>query len=59
MLTNTLPIEAAPAPAKNGGMLGKLLKYEFRATVRLYLPLYLVVLVFGLLGRFSILGVPL
>ncbi len=58
MLTNTLPIEAAPAPAKNGGMLGKLLKYEFRATVRLYLPLYLVVLVFGLLGRFSIFGVP-
>lgn len=58
MLTNTLPIEAAPAPARTGGMLGKLLKYEFRATARLYLPLYLVVLVFGLLGRFSIFGVP-
>ncbi len=40
------------------GMLPKLLRYEFRATARLYLPLYLVVLVFGLLGRFSIHGVP-
>jgi hypothetical protein len=37
-------------------MLGKLLKYEFRATGRLYLPLYLVVLVFALLGRISING---
>lgn len=58
MLNNTQTMEAAPAPAKTGGMLGKLLKYEFRATARLYLPLYLVVLVFGLLGRFSIFGVP-
>ncbi len=58
MLTNTLPIEAAPAPAKNGGMLGKLLKYEFRATVRLYLPLYLVVLLFRPLARFSTIRVP-
>lgn len=37
-------------------MLGKLLKYEFKATVRLYLPLYLVVVVFAFLGRLSISG---
>lgn len=56
MLTNTQTIDAAPAAATSGGMLAKLLKYEFRATARLYLPLYLVVLVFGLLGRFSLFG---
>lgn len=56
MLTNTQTIDAAPASARSGGMLPKLLKYEFRATARLYLPLYLVVLVFGLLGRFSLFG---
>ena len=37
-------------------MLRKLLKYEFRATVRLYLPLYLAVLFLALLGRLSIGG---
>lgn len=58
MLNNTQTMEAAPAPAKTGGMLGRLLKYEFRATARLYLPLYLVVLALGLLGRLSLFGVP-
>ena len=33
-------------------MLGKLLKYEFKATARLLIPLYLSVLVFALLNRF-------
>ena len=38
--------------------MNKLLKYEFRATLRLYLPLYLVMLGFAVLGRFSLWGVP-
>lgn len=33
-------------------MLTKLLKYEFRATARLFLPLYVVLLVFALINRF-------
>ena len=33
-------------------MLTKLLKYEFKATARLFLPLYAVLLVFALLNRF-------
>jgi len=52
MLNHTLSTEAQ-GPGGGSGMLGKLLKYEFRATARLYLPLYLVVLAFGVLGRFS------
>lgn len=32
-------------------MLGKLLKHEFKATARLFLPLYLIVLIFGLINR--------
>lgn len=34
-------------------MLGKLLKYEMRATGRIFLPTYLLLLVFALLSRFS------
>ena len=34
-------------------MLGKLLKYEMRATARVFLPTYLLLLVFALLSRFS------
>ena len=34
-------------------MLGKLLKYEFRAVGRLYLPLYALVLAFALANRVS------
>ena len=37
-------------------MLGKLLKYEFKATARMYFPLYLAVLLLALLGRLSIGG---
>lgn len=33
-------------------MLTKLLKYEFRATARLFLPLYLALIVFALINRF-------
>lgn len=33
-------------------MLRKLLKYEFRATARLFLPLYLALIVFALINRF-------
>ncbi len=33
-------------------MLGKLLKYEFKATARLFLPLYLALLAFALINRF-------
>jgi len=33
-------------------MLGKLLKYEFKATARLFLPLYLALLAFALINCF-------
>ena len=36
----------------------KLLKYELMATSRLYLPLYLVMVVFALLGRLSLWRLP-
>lgn len=36
-----------------GRMLGRLLKYELRATARLYFPLYLAVLILAALGRVS------
>lgn len=39
-------------------MVGKLVKYEFQATARLYLPLYLVMVVFSVLGRFSLWRLP-
>lgn len=35
-------------------MLWKLMKYEFRATARLFLPLYLAVIMLGLLASFSL-----
>lgn len=37
-------------------MLGKLLKYEFKSTARIFLPLYGILLGFALLSRFSIAG---
>lgn len=37
-------------------MLGKLLKYEMKATARTFLPMYAILLVFSLLGRFSVAG---
>lgn len=37
-------------------MLGKLLKYEFKSTARTFFPLYLVLLGFALLSRFSLAG---
>lgn len=39
-------------------MIGKLVKYEFQATARLYLPLYLVMVVFAFLGRLSLWKMP-
>ena len=33
-------------------MLGKLLKYEIKATARLFLPLYAALLVFSIINRF-------
>lgn len=39
-------------------MVKKLLKYELMATGRLYLPLYLVMLIFAVLGRLSLWRVP-
>lgn len=51
MLSQT---QNAIAENPSRGMFGKLLRYEFRATARLFLPLYLVVLVFGFIGRFSL-----
>lgn len=33
-------------------MLGKLLKYETKATARLFIPMYLAILLFGLINRF-------
>ena len=33
-------------------MLGKLLKYEIKATARVFLPIYLVLIVFGIINRF-------
>ena len=33
-------------------MLGKLMKYEIKATARLFLPLYAALLVFSLINRF-------
>lgn len=33
-------------------MLAKLMKYEFKSTARLFIPLYAVLLVFALLNRF-------
>jgi hypothetical protein len=33
-------------------MLGKLLKYEIKATARLFLPLYLTILIFAAINRF-------
>ena len=38
-------------------MLGKLLKYEIKATARLFLPLYLTILVFAIINRFFF-GMP-
>lgn len=35
-------------------MLGKLMKYEFQATTRIYAPLFLVVIMLGLLASFSL-----
>lgn len=35
-------------------MLGKLMKYEFRATARVFVPLYLVVVMLGLVASFSL-----
>ena len=35
-------------------MLSKLLKYEFKSTARIFIPLYVVLLVFSLVGRLSL-----
>lgn len=50
--------EEVSSPAGKGRMLGKLLKYELRATARLYFPLYLAVLILAALGRLSLFGLP-
>lgn len=46
------------ASGGKGRMIGRLLKYELRATARLYFPLYIAVLILAVLGRFSIFGFP-
>lgn len=37
-------------------MLGKLLKYEFRSTARVFLPMYAILIGFAILNRFTIAG---
>lgn len=55
-LTATVPGAEPSALYGKGRMFGKLLKYELRATARLYFPLYLAVLILAALGRVSIFG---
>lgn len=50
--------EEPSASYGKGRMLGRLLKYELRATARLYFPLYLAVLILAVLGRVSLFGLP-
>lgn len=58
-MISTGVFEEGPSSATGRGrMLGRLLKYELRATARLYFPLYLAVLILAALGRFSIFGLP-
>lgn len=49
--------EKASSPTGKGRMLGRLLKYELRATARLYFPLYLAVLILAALWRISFFGI--
>lgn len=56
-LTTTASDKNPSAPDGGSRMLGKLLKYELRATARLYFPLYLAVLILAALWRVSFFGV--